>query len=156
MGWGYASSDDFQNFGMLEDLITVDPRSLRERYPLTSAQRRPRPPFYWLFPPATLSAQVEQSPTTVVSAWAQIKPDWIISPNNRMLPWNRLRMFYEARTPADTRTAEIVTEGGFGNAVDFFIAMLREDVPIADFDLDGDRGFGYKPWDELPPNERYI
>ena len=85
-----------------------------------------------------------------------MKPDWMIDPNNRMVPWERLRKFYEAATPADTRMAEIAAEGGFGNAVDFFLAMLKNDFLVGNFDLDGDRGFGYKPWDVLPPNEKYI
>lgn len=156
MGWGYASSDDFQNFGMLEDLISADPGPMLKRYPLTSPQLRPRPPFYWMFPPASLQAQIELNPTMVAPFRSKVKPDWIIDPNNKMVPWDRLRRFYEAATPADTIKAEVVAEGGFGNAVDYFLAMLKKDVPIGNFDLDGDRGFGYKPWDVLPPKEGYI
>lgn len=158
MGWGYASNDDFQNFSMLEDLVTVDPRKLQGIYPLTSPQLRPRPPFYWLFPPRDLRAGQEQNGTKVVGSNSNyvLKPDWIISPTNKMLPKHLLQRFYDAKTPVETLRAQITTEGGFGNAVDFFIALMKKELPIEDFDLDGDRGFGYKPWDVLPPNEKYF
>lgn len=68
-----------------------------------------------------------------------------------------------AQTPADTRMRQIVVENQpvFGNAPDFINALLEgrfayNGQQFPDFDLDGDRGYGYRPWEEYPPNERYL
>jgi hypothetical protein len=64
-----------------------------------------------------------------------------------------------AATPADTLNIQKIINGyphGFGNAVDFSINILDRTIEIPDFDLDGDRGYGYKGWENLPPNEYYV
>ncbi len=156
MGWGYASNDDFRNFGVLEDLITADVGSLQGHYPYAGDLRRPRPPFYWMMKPSSLGAKVEKNARLVAPrVTGLIKPNWMIDPSNRMSDPAALKNLFEAANP--TATSGWVSEGvRFGNAVEFFIALLKEEVPLGNFDLDGDRGYAYKTWDVLPPSEKYI
>lgn len=157
MGWGYAGKDDFRNFGFLEDLITVGGHSL-ESYPYSSTTI-PKPPFYWLSPPHWM-AYLEEKMTKVGPIPYGAKPSWIIDPSNKMDSIAIVEALLSASTP--TKTAQLVEDmisknnSGFGNAVDFFIAISDGTITLPNLDLDGDRGYAYRPWEELPPNERYL
>jgi hypothetical protein len=101
-------------------------------------------------------------PTTPHAAYAQeanITPDWFI----RAAPFNAtaVQRFAEARTPEDTR--QLCNAGlEIGNAIDFSgwligaavvnqRARLPEAVVFCNWNLDGDRGYGYKDWAGLVP-----
>lgn len=157
-GWGYASIDDFSSFGFLEDMITVKYHA-DVQYPRTTG-RNPKPPFYWLVPPDKI-AQIERRPTVAfVPARQGFKPNWMISSSNVMDSALRpeLERLARAQDPDETLRLQLRLRGtnGFGNAVDFSIALLDGSFPVPDLDLDGDRGYGYQGWEELPPNERYV
>lgn len=159
MGWGYASNDDFKNFGFLDELITVDKAQISEAYPMMSTFR-PKPPFYWLIPPR-YSAKIELPRTSVGPIHFDIKPDWMISKLNSMDTRLALDRLIYANSPSDTRLAMNGLINGFGNAPDFMIAVLNNDIALENFDLDGDRGYGYKTWEYdpqkgIPGSERYL
>ncbi|MGE0697506.1 MAG: hypothetical protein AB7O57_00250 [Hyphomicrobiaceae bacterium] len=157
-GWGYASIDDFKSFGFLEDMITSRYHP-DVQYPRKTG-RNPKPPFYWLESPDRIS-QVERGQTVAfVPARQGFKPNWMISSSNAMDLAHRvdLERLAQAPTPSDALQLQLRLRGsnGFGNAVDFSIALLEGSFPVPDLDLDGDRGYGYRGWEELPPNERYV
>lgn len=153
MGWGYAGIEDFRNFGFLEELITVGGHSL-ESYPYSSTSI-PKPPFYWLSPPQYM-ANLEHPMTKVGPIPYGGKPSWIIDPSNAIDSESEISDLIAATRPAETDNIvkTIISERrrGFGNAVDFLIRLKEGTIPICNFDLDGDRGYAYKPWQELPPN----
>lgn len=159
-GWGYCSSDDFTNFGFLESFVTTPPDS-RHNYPVKTLPN-PKLPFYWLMPPSWLG-NVEQIPTIPMAPpIGGLRPNVMIDSNNRMIEEYVWRLI-KAQTPDDARTGQLVVEEqpGFGNAPDFINALLDgrfeyNGQRFPDFDLDGDRGYGFKPWEEYPPNERYL
>jgi hypothetical protein len=155
MGWGYAGKEDFETFGFLEDLITVG--KLDDSYPRAGIPR-PKPPYYWMVPPR-LEAPAERETTKVAPVSPGSKPDWIVSPANR-LDTAAIASLATAATPRDTRQAEqdIIKTGSlaYGNAVDFSVALRSGQIAPTDLDLDGDRGFGYRPWEVTPPKERYV
>ncbi len=156
MGWGYASSDDFSTFGFLEDFITA---GNLEVYPMQSTAR-PKPPFYWLVPPHSFPGAAAELMTTRVGLMrGQVKPSWIVDRAN-VMSIDDVNLLSWLASPQETRQAvhDIGMRGstGFGNAVDLCIAMLDGRIGVPDLDLDGDRGYGYRTWEELPPNERYV
>lgn len=63
-----------------------------------------------------------------------------------------------AQSPSDTRAlyASYQFQQVFGNAVDYSIGLIEGTIPAFDFDLDGDRGAGFRGWEVLPPNETYV
>lgn len=152
MGWGYASRDDFLAFGFLSDLVQAHPL---EGFPYESVPS-PKLPFYWIFPPRALRANTEKAATRAALYRGRIMPDWLVDPGNAMDHESLLQRLYSASDPVQTAAAVGDLQNGFGNAVDFFIALLEGALPIPNFDLDGDRGYAFKPWEELPPNERYV
>lgn len=156
MGWGYCSVDDFENFTFLEKFVTVSDGAA-ESYPKQTVPN-PKLPFYWLVSPnGLIPAPLEGRATIPMTPHNQgLTPFWMIDPANRMdLP--RLLEFINSKSPEETRGFEAaVGPSVFGNAIDLAIGLLDHSVPMADFDLDGDRGFGYLGWEELPPNERYF
>lgn len=155
MGWGYAGRDDFNTFSFLTDLVTYTGGD--DNYP-RSAQysvHAPRIPFYWLEPPH-LRFRPELNGTKVSPMGRGTRMDWLLDQSNRFN-----EKFFDAcvaaQSPSETVAAEQRAEmSGFGNAPDFFNMLLREDIPIPDLDLDGDRGFGFRPWTDLPPDEKYL
>jgi hypothetical protein len=155
MGYGYASRDDFSNFGFIESLI----RSKNsDTYPAKSTPK-PKPPYYWLVAPRALGAPQEPNSTFPGPIPGGSMPYWMIDPQNKMHPdLAALRLLMTAPTPKDTASilTSIQRKSGFGNAVDFYLALLENRLPIPDLDLDGDRGYAFRPWTELPPGERYI
>ncbi|RYG89261.1 MAG: hypothetical protein EON59_01660 [Alphaproteobacteria bacterium] len=159
MGWGYAGAEDFENFGFLEDWITASSEADGNTYP-RETMPLPKPPFYWLIPP-NLMANVEQPPTLASPIQGQVTPFWMLDPANKMEPDPAvLDALIRAADPAATVRIEqqLVASGsgGFGNAVDFTIALLDGSLPVPDLDLDGDRGFGYRPWEGPLGAERYL
>ena len=166
MGWGYAGSEDFGNFGFLESLVTVNGDGV-QGYPRAGSPR-PKPPYYWLVPPSRSQfaptfkpTPTENMATLVGPNLAGKRPDWMISSTNSMdTTPGFLDMLEIAATPADTlllgKEMEARKSNGYGNAVDFFNSMLENKRPIPDLDLDGDRGYAFRPWEETPPNERFV
>lgn len=157
-GWGYAGKEDFDSFGFLDDMITT-PNFEMNRYPYKTA--KVKPPFYWLFKPEWLDNTVEEPATIpMIPASPGIKPSWMIDPANDISVATEQAILdvFNAKTPLETRKLEFQLAGsnGFGNAVDFSILLLDGTLPVPDLDLDGDRGFGYKGWEKLPPDEYYI
>lgn len=68
---------------------------------------------------------------------------------------NVFRSFVNADTPEDTRALYPTLNKGFGNAVDVSIYILtNKNNPshnvFCNWNLDGDRGYGYKTWDGIP------
>ncbi|MDD2178172.1 hypothetical protein OIN59_12070 [Acidovorax sp. D2M1] len=155
MGYGYASRDDFSNFGFIESLIRTKNTDV---YPMKSTPK-PKPPYYWLVTPRKLGAPREPNSTFVGPIPSGSTPYWMIDSQNTMHPdLFFLQELMSAPTPKDTESilAYLQRKNGFGNAVDFYLALLEERLPIPDLDLDGDRGYASRPWTELPPNERYV
>jgi hypothetical protein len=155
MGYGYASRDDFSNFGFIESLI----RSKNtDAYPIKSTPK-PKSPYYWLVTPSTLGASQESTSTFLGPIPGGSRPYWMIDPQNTMHPdLMALRLLMNSPSPKDTASilTSIQRKNGFGNAVDFYLALLERRLPIPDLDLDGDRGYAFRPWTELPPNEKYV
>lgn len=154
-GWGYCSLEDFRTFGFLENWITT-PNFEFNTYP-TRTLPNPKPPFYWLIPPTWID-NIEGEPTVPMGPpWRGLKPDWMMDQANQMNE-AAVHDFIGATDPAWTRKLERIHENPFGNAVDFSCALIegRFGWPAPDFDLDGDRGFGYHGWEVLPPNEKYV
>jgi hypothetical protein len=65
------------------------------------------------------------------------------------------KRFADAQTPEDTRALYGLLNRGFGNAVDLSIYILTNKNNTAhdvfcNWNLDGDRGYGYKTWDGIP------
>lgn len=161
MGWGYAGAEDFDNFGFLEEWIHASPADVEEYgYPRQTASL-PKPPYYWLIPPRHIS-KVEDPRTFVAAHHDRQGPAWLVDPANVMEQDRALiDAMLNATTPEETIAAEIAMRqaggAGFGNAVDFTIALLDGSVPVPDMDLDGDRGFGFRTWEGLPPADaRYV
>lgn len=163
MGWGYAGRDDFSNFGFLKDLIRVNADYVNQ-YPYAGNKKpeqgkppNPKVPFYWMVPPRFFSEIEEPKTRPIPPTQGGPMPDWILSPSNAM-DRGGIDALLAAKTPLETRNlvGQLQDNGGFGNAVDFLIYLLDGGIPVPDLDLDGDRGYAYKPWEELPPNERYV
>ena len=156
MGWSYAGAEDFDNFGFMTSWIEAKPEEEEERgYPRKSTSR-PKPPYYWLVPPRHI-AGVEDPRTLVAPHVHSRGPRWMLDPANAMEPDRALLdALVSASTPAETVAAEQALRNaggaGFGNAVDFTIALLDGTFPVPDLDLDGDRGFGLRTWEGMPPN----
>lgn len=158
VGWGYAGKEDFDNFSFLENLVTSDfYNGENNQYPYKTLPN-PKLPYYWLEPPSWLSS-IEDIGTLPQAIKYPVKPDWMLSSLNKM-DTMAFTALSNAKTPLETRQIEdwlIKNEKyGFGNAVDFSIKILDGTINIPDFDLDGDRGYGYKGWENFPPNEDYI
>lgn len=157
-GWGYCSREDLVNFGFLNDMIRTGGQEggsyPRETVPV------PKPPFYWLMNPAAAIPQpaaVEQPPTWAIAPSAGgLAPEWLIDPAN-VMDFAAVTALIDAQTPLETIQIEqrYLKASVFGNPIDFSIAMLDKKIRIPDFDLDGDRGFGFKGWEDLP-NSRYV
>lgn len=151
-GWGYAGAQDLQSFGFLNDLI----RTKGGEFGLYPAKTMPSPkqPFYWLMPPSG----DEDEPTVPLVPWRQgLMPDWMISPKNVMGDRQTLIDLCNAKTSAEAvKLARSLGVNGFGNAIDFAIALLEGSFPVPDIDLDGDRGYGFRGWEVLPPNEQFV
>lgn len=158
-GWGYCSSDDLNSFGFLIPWIRTRVRD-DNQYPCETVPV-PKPPFYWLMEPDAAvpnRAPVEQPSTYSLAPRRNgLSAIWMIDPANKM-DRGAFDALYNAQSSGETIDLErqYIDSLVFGNAVDFSIAMLDKTIPIPDFDLDGDRGFGFKSWDELPPNSYYI
>lgn len=153
LGWGYASSDDFSNFGFLKELITV---RNTETFPVGSIPQKSN--HYWLYRPEQLGAVLEQNRTQRGPIPHKATPKWMTDRSNLMSPdVAKLLELVNAANPAESFQIVNDLQGtGFGNAVDFSIALLKGTFPIPDLDLDGDRGYGYRPWENLPPGEVYV
>lgn len=159
-GWGYCSQDDFANFGFLNYFITT-PGNNRENYPVRTLPN-PKLPFYWIMPPDWLGNLEDKSTIPMAPPIGGLRPDIMINPKNTMVEEHIWKLIL-AQTPDETRMRQIVVEDSnvFGNAPDFIIALLEgkfmyNGQMFPDFDLDGDRGYGFKSWEEYPPNERYV
>ncbi|GAA2867322.1 hypothetical protein GGQ99_001309 [Aminobacter niigataensis] len=155
-GWGYCSNEDFKNFGFLKDMI-VSRGYEGNQYPLATSTHV-KPPFYWLVPPRWIGSLHEPDATIPMNPNIGGKrPDWMVAPGNTMNIQAILELGYATTPDEGARIAN--RYGGssvFGNAVDFSIALLDGSLPLFDFDLDGDRGSGYKGWEETPPGEYYV
>ncbi|MBD1362857.1 hypothetical protein IDJ77_03460 [Mucilaginibacter sp. ZT4R22] len=157
VGWGYAGKEDFDNFSFLENLITSKQYSgENNQYPYKTLPN-PKLPFYWLQPPSWLG-EIEKRGLHPQAVNKAVQPDWMLSIDNTMNP-EIVDALINAATPAATLAIQNQIgkyPHGFGNAIDFGINILDGTIKIPDFDLDGDRGYGYKGWEELPPNEYYV
>lgn len=154
-GWGYASREDFANFSYLGDWITA-PQFERGTYPVRTLPN-PKPPFYWLVPPEWRHNVEDVSTVPMPSAKGK-RPDWMVDSAN-VLSEFAVQEFGKAATAQVTRDLQdqFYNSHSFGNAIDFSIALLEGRFdPIPDFDLDGDRGYGYRGWEVMPPNETYL
>lgn len=151
VGWGYAGKEDFDNFSFLNNMITYDGEGEGEGkgYPYKSLPN-PKLPFYWLEPPKNwLGGTIESDPTRPFAVNRMVRPDWMLDPKNKINP-SIAKDLIDAITPADTRAVQMKAgfPNGFGNAVDFSIMLLERKQIFPDFDLDGDRGYGYKTWEK--------
>jgi hypothetical protein len=159
-GWGYCSAEDFKNFGFLESWITYKGAE-NHTYPretVPHAMPLPKPPFYWLLEPRHLNSKIEMDPTVAMQPTHPArKPSWMVDPANTM-DKGLIDAMGKAADPAATRQLEQQNSGKsvFGNAVDLSIALLDGSVQLYNFDLDGDRGSGYRGWEVLPPSEKYV
>lgn len=157
VGWGYAGKEDFDNFSFLESLVTTPFNDGdNDQHPYKTIPN-PKLPFYWLQPPNWLGS-IEQLRTQAQAVQFQVQPDWMVSTNN-LMDSKIVNDLINANTPADTLKVQRDLKKyphGFGNAIDFSINILAGTIKIPDFDLDGDRGYGYKGWENLPPNEYYV
>ena len=68
-----------------------------------------------------------------------------------------LAAYAAARSPADTRQLQLDNSRHFGNAVDLTLFVLsrrgddrQRQTAFCNWNLDGDRGYGYKTWDGVP------
>lgn len=159
VGWGYAGKEDFDSFSFLDDLITSPPfDGEKHEFPYETLPN-PKLPFYWMQPPNThLLASIERQRTQPQAVRFAVKPDFMLDINNRM-DLNIVNRLINATSPLETSAIQNQLHfhpHGFGNAIDFSISLLDGSLKIPDFDLDGDRGYGYKGWEILPPNEIYI
>jgi len=155
-GWGYCSSDDFQNFSFLRGMITS--RHFEgPQYPMATS-RLPKVPFYWLEAPRHMGSRHEPDRTVPLLPNGHGKmPSWMIDPTNTV-DIAAILDFANAPSPDDAAYLGYRYGGQsvFGNAVDFSIALLDGKVPAFDFDMDGDRGYGFKGWEDAPPGEYYV
>ena len=159
VGWGYAGKEDFDNFSFLEDLVTSKYDNSDGNYFNHPYKTLPNPklPFYWLQPTEWLGS-IEYDSTLSKPMRFPVKPDWMVSSYNSINEQIASELI-NAKTPKETRRIQTKIERyphGFGNAIDFSINILDGKIKIPDFDLDGDRGYGYKSWENLPPKEYYI
>lgn len=155
-GWGYCSNDEFRNFGFLKDLVRT-PGEQFGNYPVASSVCKS--PYYWLVRPDDLPrSSVEADPTTPHHPTRRgITPDWMLDPRNVPNPDLIYRL---GRTPIAEECRQFGNNhelmGIFGNAPDYAALLLDEENLWFDFDLDGDRGNGYRPWEKMPPNEEFL
>lgn len=164
-GWGYCSREDFSNFGFLEDWVFAKDYNWGE-YPAKTLPD-PKTPFYWLVPPKWFG-NVEMGPTTALGQMGlSLTPYSMIDPNRKV----QKELVLEMVNASDPRETIQLGRGFtdyetiFGNAVDFSSMLLDGEfnvrhsdgsLAVPNFDLDGDRGYGFKTWENLPPNERFI
>lgn len=131
-GWGYMGREDFGNFGFLEGLITTGPFE-NSTYPAKTVPV-PKPPFYWLAFPRWPYDVERPSTMPMLPSSSNLQPDWMINPRNVMDPSTRAALVSldSAVAPAETENILNSLQGsdGFGNAVDFSIALLDKRFPI--------------------------
>lgn len=156
VGWGYNGKEDFESFAFLEPLITSSSYSGDQN---AFPYRTPpvKTPYYWLMDPQ-ISSIVELQRTHPQAVTKSVKPDFMIDWKNNIMNLTAVDKLIKANTPYETRDLQRFMHlfpSGFGNSVDFSIKLLEGSLEIADFDLDGDRGYGYKGWEENPPFETY-
>jgi S-ribosylhomocysteine lyase LuxS involved in autoinducer biosynthesis len=161
MGWGYASKDDFENFGFLEDWVTAQQyRTRPERYPRGSSLR-PKQPYFWLFDPERISEH--ELPGTLAFPMQDnppLKPNWLLDQTNNRFQ-REAEGFFRAKNPLQSIAVEgsIAFETGFGNPIEFTKLMqkkLMQKTPLPDLDLDGDRGYGFGTWESEDSKVDYI
>lgn len=155
-GWGYCSNDEFRNFGFLKDYIRT-PGEKFGNYPIKSSLVKG--PYYWLRRPDDLPLfSVEANATTPHHPIRRgLTPDWMVDPRN--VPNSDLIYAFGTTPTADDwgrlgNNHELM--GVFGNAPDYAALLLDNDNLWFDFDLDGDRGNGYRPWEKMPPSEEFL
>lgn len=154
-GWGYCSIEDFDTFGFMDHWIESNLED-GDTYPQSNTAI-PKLPFYWLEQPHRMGSKLEKDPTLAHLPNGRFKPSWMVDPKNTM---DQAAVFAmgAALTPGDTRQLQKTYQSKpvFGNAVDYSIGLLDGSIPPFDFDLDGDRGAGFRGWEILPPNEVYV
>lgn len=155
-GWGYCSNDEFSNFGFLKGLIRTPGEQLGN-YPVESPLSKY--PYYWLMRPDDLPrSSVENPPTTPHHPTRRgLMPSWMIHPMNKPNP-DLIYRFGMTLTSGESRSFgndhELMSI--FGNVPDYAALLLDEEKFWFDFDLDGDRGNGYRPWEQMPPNDKFL
>lgn len=154
-GWGYCSIEDFDNFGFMNHWIesnNIDGPS----YPQSNTAI-PKIPFYWLGRPYSMGSTLEHPPTLPILPNRRVRPSWMVDPANT-IDLAAVMAMGTAQSPSDTRAlyASYQFQQVFGNAVDYSIGLIEGTIPAFDFDLDGDRGAGFRGWEVLPPNETYV
>ena len=99
-----------------------------------------------------------EQPATVASYYqfeANTTPDVFID----VVPLDKtlLSEYARASTPQDTRDLQTKNKKHFGNAVDLTLFILDnkddddlQDVVFCNWNLDADRGYGYRTWDGVP------
>lgn len=156
-GWGYCSKHDFSSFGFLEEWITTSSFE-NGTYPIQTLPN-PKLPFYWLVPPMSYGGlwSPERDTTLPIGDLSSgRRPDWMIDPSN-YVDLQAVIEFGEAVSAADAKSLGVRynTRPSFGNAVDYSIALLSGHIKAYNFDLDGDRGYGYRGWEGYPPKDQY-
>lgn len=146
-GYGYLGRDDLTNFGFISDWLYA---TNVDGYPRLMPSQ-PRHPFYWLaspnsgveLPQTLVAPRTTRTPMSIIDR--AIKPD---------IPG--IKAYAACRTTADTRS-QYETSLPFGNAVDLSLLFWDGDLRDYNFDLDGDRGLGYKGWDfDSAAGEPYV
>jgi len=138
-GYGYLSRDDLSNFGFISDWLYDTEVG---HYP-RSMPPQPRIPFYWLAPPPSN----REDPPTRVAPSSTRTPLSIID-RSIQPDLTAIKAYAACKSTAETRVQySDPTQHPFGNAVDLSLLIWDGHLSDYNFDLDGDRGFGYKGWD---------
>ncbi len=97
--------------------------------------------------PATVASHYQSEPNPTPDVFIDIVP----------LDTALLTDYARASSPQDTRDLQTKNKKHFGNAVDLTLFILDnkdddelQDVVFCNWNLDGDRGYGYKSWDGVP------
>jgi hypothetical protein len=163
-GLSYPEPDDAALSSPIAESLITTRRVSYKNFPILRTPGQPHldtrsyVPFLATQDDPDFTYQAFENPETIASHYVADNadtPDGFI--DGVPLDVELLSAYASAATPAETRALQQRQARSFGNAVDLSIFILdnradgkREPIAFCDWNLDGDRGYGYKAWEGVP------
>ena len=156
-GWGKVPSSELNRDLSLASVHLPGYRTDRMTFRYPHRQVPHDVQAFWLMDPFLVGTPLEGNPTAECCPYKKHStPDvFIDGPGFDAGAIQDLHRFAgPLGSPSDTVGIEWATFLGsqLGNSVNFAKMMIEGDYPLASFDLDGDKGYGFLSWDGEPPH----